>query len=199
LRLGTVLAIAGRAEDPAHREEAVRQAVAEFGSLDVLVNNIGSPLTAQPLMDTPLDTFRAALDTGVTTHLAWTQSAWRAWMRDHGGTVVNIASIAGLSVVANVNPYTVEKAAVIQLTKQLALELAPGVRVNALAPGFVRSERTQGILTTHEETVAAGIPLGRVGEGADVAAAAAFLVSDAASFITGHTLVIDGGKLLLRG
>jgi 3-oxoacyl-[acyl-carrier protein] reductase len=200
-RLGPerALGIAGRAEDPEHRAQAVADAVTTFGSLDVLVNNIGSPFISQPLMETDPDTFRSGLDTGVVAHLAWTQSAWRSRMRDHGGTVINLASIAGLSVVPNLNPYTVEKAAVVQLTKQLALELAPAVRVNALAPGFVRSERTRGILAANEEAVAKGIPLGRVGEGADIGAAATFLASDASSFVTGHTLVIDGGKLLLRG
>jgi NAD(P)-dependent dehydrogenase (short-subunit alcohol dehydrogenase family) len=194
-----VCGVVGSADDDRHRDAAVALAVSTFGSLDVLVNNVGSALVAQPLMETSLDTFRAAVNIGVVAHLAWTQAAWRAYLREHGGAVLNIASIAGLSVVPNVNPYTVEKAAVIQLTRQLALELAPAVRVNALAPGFIRSERTRSVLATNEDAVAKGVPMGRVGEGADIAAAATFLASDAASFITGHTLVVDGGKLLLRG
>jgi NAD(P)-dependent dehydrogenase (short-subunit alcohol dehydrogenase family) len=114
-------------------------------------------------------------------------------MRDHGGVIINIASIGGLGPEPGVGWYSVTKAAVIHLTKQLAWELAPSVRVNAIAPGLVRTELARGLWQEHEAAIAARIPLQRLGEPDDVAAMALVLASDASSWITGQVLVIDGG------
>jgi NAD(P)-dependent dehydrogenase (short-subunit alcohol dehydrogenase family) len=117
-------------------------------------------------------------------------------MGEHGGTVINTASVGGLVVGPNLGVYHASKAALIHLTKQLALELAPKVRVNAVAPGVVRTRLAEALWKEHEDAVNAVTPLGRIGEPVDVASAVAFLASDGASWITGETLVMDGGQML---
>jgi NAD(P)-dependent dehydrogenase (short-subunit alcohol dehydrogenase family) len=116
-------------------------------------------------------------------------------MSDRGGVILNLASIGGLSVEGGIGWYNVTKAAVIHMTRQLAGELGPRVRVNALAPGLVKTEFARALWEPAEESIARRLPLRRLGEPADIAAGALFLCSDAASWITGHTLVIDGGAL----
>ena len=119
-------------------------------------------------------------------------------MRERGGSIVNIASVGGLSVEPAIGIYNGTKAALIHLTRTLAAELAPGVRVNGVAPGLVKTEMARAIWEADEDAIAARIPLQRLGEPADIANAVVFLVSDAASWITGQTLVVDGG-VLMRG
>lgn len=115
-------------------------------------------------------------------------------MKEHGGAVLNIASIGGLGPEPGLGWYDVTKAAMIHLTKQLAWERAPGVRVNAIAPGVVRTDLTRTLWQDHEVDVAAYVPLGRIGEPDDIAAMALMLVSDTTSWLTGQTVVIDGGS-----
>lgn len=114
-------------------------------------------------------------------------------MADGGGVVLNLASIGGLRAGPGIGAYNASKAAVIHLTRQLAAELAPGVRVNAVAPAVVRTEFARALYARNEAEVAATYPLGRLGETGDVAAAARFLLSEDATWITGETLVLDGG------
>jgi NAD(P)-dependent dehydrogenase (short-subunit alcohol dehydrogenase family) len=114
-------------------------------------------------------------------------------MREHGGVILNIASIGGLGPEPGLGWYNVTKAAVIHLTKQLAWELSPLVRVNAIAPGLIRTELARGLWEEHETAIASRIPLGRLGEPADIAEMALMLSSDASSWMTGQVLVIDGG------
>lgn len=110
--------------------------------------------------------------------------------------MINTASIGGLGHEAGIGLYNVSKAALIYLTKQLALELSPKIRVNSVAPGVVRTKLAEALWKDHEQQVAASTALSRIGEPEDVAAAVAFLASDAASWITGETMVIDGGQRL---
>jgi NAD(P)-dependent dehydrogenase (short-subunit alcohol dehydrogenase family) len=114
-------------------------------------------------------------------------------MARRGGSILNIASVGGLGPEPGIGWYNVTKAAVIHITRQLAYELAPGVRVNGLAPGLVKTAFARALWEGREEALAAHIPLRRIGEPDDIAAAALFLSSDAASWITGQTLVVDGG------
>ena len=114
-------------------------------------------------------------------------------MESNGGAIVNIASVGGMSPSPIIGAYNISKAAVIHLTHQLALEMAPGVRVNAAAPAVVKTRLAQALWTGQEEQVGRAHPLGRVGEPEDVAAAVTFLVSDRASWITGIVLPVDGG------
>ena len=132
----------------------------------------------------------------VTAPLFWSQFAWRSWMSEHGGSIVNIASIGGLSVETSIGNYNVTKAALIHQTRTLAKELAPTVRVNAVAPGLVKTDMARALWEADEEAVARFVPLKRLGEPSDIANAVLFLASDAGSWICGHTLVVDGGMLL---
>jgi NAD(P)-dependent dehydrogenase (short-subunit alcohol dehydrogenase family) len=125
----------------------------------------------------------------------WTAYAVKAGLR---GSVINVASIGGLGVEPGIGWYNITKAAVLHITKQLAFELAPDIRVNALAPGVVKTHLARLLWEgPGEERVGAKIPLGRIGLPDDIAKAALFLASDAASWITGQTLVVDGGSTIL--
>src|SRR3954454_4627864 len=181
-------------------EEAAAACVAfaidTFGSLDILVNNAGTNPAFGPVVDQDKGRFMKTLDVNLWAPALWTGLAWRAWMSEHGGTVINTASVGGLVVGPNLGVYHASKAALIHLTKQLALELAPKVRVNAVAPGVVRTRLAEALWKEHEAQVAGVTPLGRIGEPADVGSAVAFLASDDASWITGETLVMDGGQIL---
>ena len=117
-------------------------------------------------------------------------------MQERGGVVLNIASIGGLSVEPTIGIYNGTKAALIHLTRTLAAELAPGVRVNAIAPGLVKTDMARALWEPNEEAIGRSIPLQRLGEPQDIANAALFLASDLASWVTGQTLVVDGGALL---
>jgi len=171
-------------------------AIESFGSLDILVNNAGTNPAFGPVVDQDKGRFMKTLDVNLWAPALWTGLAWRAWMAEHGGTVINTASVGGLVVGPNLGVYHASKAALIHLTKQLALELAPKVRVNAVAPGVVRTRLAEALWKEHEAAVSAVTPLGRIGEPADVASAVAFLASDGASWITGETLAMDGGQML---
>jgi NAD(P)-dependent dehydrogenase (short-subunit alcohol dehydrogenase family) len=126
--------------------------------------------------------------------VAWTRLAWRAGMAERGGAVVNISSVGGMITEPGLGWYNATKAAVIHLTRQLAAELAPGVRVNGIAPGVVQTHLARALWEGNEERLAGMLPLGRVGEPADIAGAAVFLAGEAAGWMTGQTIVVDGGS-----
>jgi NAD(P)-dependent dehydrogenase (short-subunit alcohol dehydrogenase family) len=189
------VAVPGNAADPEHRAAAVRAAVDTFGSLDMLVGNVGINPLYGPLVDLPLDGFRKILDTNVVSTLGLVQEAWRAWMAEHGGSVLVVASVAGLKASPMIGAYGVSKAALINLVTQLSVELGPTVRVNAVAPAVVRTRFATALYEGREAEAAAQYPVGRLGEPADVGEAAAYLLGDGAGWVTGQTLVLDGGAL----
>lgn len=193
------VAVAGKAHDEAHQEEAVARAMELFGRIDFLVNNVGTNPVFGPLVEQTSDLLRKILDINVVAAFGWTQRVHRAAMAEHGGAVVNMSSVAALAPAPGIGAYGMSKAALSYLTAQLALELAPQVRVNAVAPAVVRTRFAEALYAGREEQVAAGYPLGRLGEPADVAGAVIYLLSDAASWVTGQTLVLDGGSTLVRG
>ncbi|MFG2352460.1 SDR family oxidoreductase [Streptomyces sp. NPDC048521] len=193
---GTAVGVGAHAVDEEAARRCVDLTLERFGSLDILVNNAGTNPAFGPVIDQDHGRFAKTFDVNLWAPVLWTGLATRAWMGEHGGAVVNTASVGGMAVEANIGLYNASKAALIHLTKQLALELAPKVRVNAVAPGVVRTKLAEALWKEHEQTVSAATALRRIGEPADIASAVAFLVSDAASWITGETLVIDGGQLL---
>ncbi|WP_457034020.1 SDR family oxidoreductase [Kitasatospora sp. P5_F3] len=193
------IAVAGRADDPEHQAEAVGRTLETFGRLDHLVNNTGiNPVYGQ-ILDVGADQAAKILGVNLLAPMAWTKLAYDGWMRENGGAVVNVASLAGLRAAPGLGMYAVSKAALIHLTTQLAFELAPGIRVNAVAPAIVKTKFAEALYDGREERVAAGYPLGRLGVPQDIAGAVAFLLSEEAAWITGQTLTLDGGVSLAGG
>jgi NAD(P)-dependent dehydrogenase (short-subunit alcohol dehydrogenase family) len=194
------IGIAGRADDPDHRIEAIERVAREFGPLDVLVNNTGINPAYGPLTEIDEGAARKIMDVNVLSALLWSRSAVeRGLGASHPGAIVNVASVAGLHPAPGIAYYGVSKSALIGLTTQLAAELAPEVRVNAVAPAVIKTRFAEALYAADEAKAAARYPLGRLGEPEDVAAAVAFLASDDAAWITGQTLVIDGGGGLTAG
>lgn len=191
--------VAGRAHDPVHRAEAVERVLATYGRLDHLVNNAGTNPVFGPLAELDLDVARKVFDTNVVSALGFAQLTWAGWQREHGGTIVNVSSVAGVSASPGIGAYGVSKAAMANLTLQLAHEMAPGVRVNAVAPAVVRTRFAAALFEGREAEVAAGYPLRRLGAPEDVAGAVAYLTSAQAGWVTGQTLVLDGGRFLNSG
>jgi NAD(P)-dependent dehydrogenase (short-subunit alcohol dehydrogenase family) len=191
-----VLARAAHVGDEDRARACVEATVAEFGGLDVLVNNAGTSVHFGPLAE--IDAAAAAKTVQVNQFavVQWTQLAFKAWMAEHGGSVINIASVGGLITEHGIGYYNATKAAVIHLTRQFAMELAPGVRVNAIAPGLVKTHLARALWEGNEEAISKYMPLGRLGAPEDIASAAVFLAGDASSWMTGQTLVVDGGAMI---
>ncbi|TQJ47567.1 SDR family oxidoreductase [Streptomyces sp. NBC_00080] len=200
-RLGAdrVIAVAGKAHDPAHQAAAVERTMEAFGRVDFLVNNAGTNPVFGPIADLDLDVARKVFETNVVSALGFAQRTWHAWQKDNGGAIVNIASVAGLSASPFIGAYGVSKAAMINLTQQLAHEFAPRVRVNAIAPAVVKTKFAEALYEGREEEAAAAYPLARLGVPSDIGGTAAFLTSEQSDWITGQTLVVDGGIFLNAG
>jgi len=187
-----VLALAARADDEDAAHEAVKATVGAFGSCDILVNNAGTNPAFGNLMEVDLGALDKTWAVNMRAPLLWVRAAYDVWMRDHGGSIVNVASVAGLRPSPLMGAYNISKAGLVHLTRQLALELAPRIRVNAVAPGVVKT-RLAGALLEDEPATAAMHPLNRVGDPEDVARLIVFLGSDASSWMTGAIVPIDGG------
>ncbi|MEO9223447.1 MAG: SDR family oxidoreductase [Acidimicrobiales bacterium] len=194
---GSVAWHAANAGDPDAAVACVDATVERFGGIDVLVNNAATNPYFGPAADISLGAYDKTFLVNVRGPLAWVQAARVAGLGSWpGAAVVNVASIGGMSIEPGIGIYNTTKAALIHLTKVLAAELAPAIRVNAVAPGLVRTDMARALWEKNEEAVSAVTPMRRIGEPSDIASAALFLVSDGASWITGHTLVVDGGALL---
>jgi NAD(P)-dependent dehydrogenase (short-subunit alcohol dehydrogenase family) len=193
---GSAIGVAAHAVDEDAAKRCVDLTLDRFGSIDILVNNAGTNPAFGPLIDQDHARFAKIFDVNLWAPLLWTSLVVKSWMGEHGGAVLNTASIGGMHQSPAMGMYNATKAALIHVTKQLALELSPRIRVNAICPGVVRTKLAEALWKDHEDPLASSTALGRIGEPADVAAAVAFLVSDEASWITGETLVIDGGQLL---
>jgi NAD(P)-dependent dehydrogenase (short-subunit alcohol dehydrogenase family) len=193
------IAVPGKCDDAGHQAEAVARTIEAFGSLDMLVNNTGINPVYGPIADVDPVAAAKILAVNVLAPLAWTRRARDAWMGEHGGSIVNVSSVAGFRPSPGIGMYGVSKAALIRLTTELAVELGPRIRVNAVAPAIVKTKFATLLYEGREEQVAAAYPLRRLGVPEDIAGAVAFLLSDQASWITGQTLVLDGGVTLTGG
>jgi 3-oxoacyl-[acyl-carrier protein] reductase len=193
------IAFSGRSDDVDHQGEAVSAAIETFGSLDLLVNNTGINPVYGPLVELSLDAARKMFEVNSLAALSWVQRAHRAWLGAHGGAVVNVSSVTAIRPAANLGFYGATKAMLAYLTQQLALELGPGVRVNAVAPAVVKTRFATLLYEGREAAVAQTYPLRRLGVPEDIAGTVAFLLSDDASWMTGQVLVIDGGMTLTGG
>lgn len=187
--------VAGSGDDAEHQAEAVDATLSTFGRLDVLVNNTGINPTFGPLLEIDENVARKIFEVNVMSALAWIKLAHKAWLADNGGAIVNVASVAGLGVSPGIAFYGVSKAALISLTRQLAVELSPTVRVNAVAPAVVKTRFAEALYAHDEAGAAAQYLLKRLGAPEDVAAAVAYLASSDAAWTTGQTLVLDGGLI----
>ncbi len=192
------VAVAGNAADEAHQDEVISTAKERFGGLDLLVNNTGINPVYGPLLDAPAEAVRKIFDTNVVAAFSWVKKAMAAGLGADGstGAVVNVASIAGLGATGTIGWYGVSKAALIHLTTELGFQLAPAVRVNAVAPAIVKTQFAEALYEGREDKVSAAYPMKRLGAPEDIAGAVSFLLSDDAGWITGQTLVVDGGVTL---
>jgi NAD(P)-dependent dehydrogenase (short-subunit alcohol dehydrogenase family) len=191
--LDHAIGIAGKADNPDHRAEVFAAVSREFGSLDFLVNNAGINPAYGNALDVSDDAVRKIFEVNVLGSLAWTRDAVAAGLST---AVVNIASIAGVTAAPGIALYGVSKAALINLTTQLAYELAPSIRVNAVAPAVIKTDFAKALYQGREAEVSATYPLKRLGIPTDVGGPVTFLLSEDAAWITGQTIIIDGGGSL---
>jgi NAD(P)-dependent dehydrogenase (short-subunit alcohol dehydrogenase family) len=188
-----VTTIQGSVTDPDVATRAVGATIEALGACDAVVNNAAINPVFAPLMEADPVAVAKVWDANIAGPLRVTRAAWHAWMREHGGVVLNVASVGGLRPGPFIGAYNVSKAALLHLTRQLAQELAPKVRVNAVAPALVKTDMARALWEPNEEAMARSHALGRLGVPDDIASAALFLLSDASSWVTGEVLVVDGG------
>ena len=187
------LALQGDAADTIHAEETVQAVLDAWGSIDVLVNNAG--ITRDTLMiRMSEDDWDSVMETNLKSVFNFCKAAYRPMMKQRGGSIVNISSVVGVTGNPGQANYAASKAGMLGFSKSLARELGGrGVRVNVVAPGYIATDMTADLNEKAQEAMQGAIPLGRVGQPDDVAAAVVFLASDAGAYITGHTLHVDGG------
>jgi len=193
------LAISGSADDQAHQDDAVQSAMNTFGRIDTLVNNCGINPHYGPLLDVDYSAAKKIFDVNVMATISWTKKVNDAWLSKNGGAVVNVASLAGIKPEDGIGMYGASKAALFQVTRQLAVELGPNVRVNAVAPAVVKTKFAEKLFEGQEAELSKRYAAGRLGEPEDVAAAVAFLGSSDAAWITGQIVILDGGVTLTGG
>ena len=193
---GEAFAVAGNVSSPEDCSAVVAAVMERAGRLDVLVNNAATNPQFGPLLDADEGAIDKILDVNVKAPIRLTRLACDAWMREHGGSVVNMASVAGIKPEPLTGAYNASKAAIISVTRTLARELGSfGVRVNAIAPGLVETHFARVLIETKEihDHLIGQTALGRHAQPDEIAGAALFLASDAASYVTGSVLVVDGG------
>ena len=188
-------AIAAHTGRPEDLERLVATVMERFSHVDILVNNAATNPYMGPVLDADLAAWDKTFEVNLRGVFVLTKLVYEAWMEEHGGTVVNVASIGGLRPGIGLGVYNVTKAGVIMLTRQLAREIGGKVRVNAIAPGLIKTRFAEALWANESilERVLASNPMGRIGLPEEVAGAVVFLASDAASYINGEVIVIDGG------
>lgn len=186
----------GKIDDPIHVEELFNK-IAELGQLTHLVNNIGiNPVYGQ-LTELTREAAEKILSVNVLASLEVTKKAVAQGLKENSGAIVNIASIAGVLSSPGIALYGVSKSAIIGLTKQLAAELAPHIRVNSVSPAAVKTKFARALYEGREDEVAAKYPLKRLGVPEDISGPVSFLLSQDAAWITGQNIIIDGGASIV--
>jgi 3-oxoacyl-[acyl-carrier protein] reductase len=196
---GRLVAAAGDAGDEVDVRRWAGLALETFGRLDHVVCNAGANQPLGPAVTGDPRAWRDTFAVNVHGPLALVRAAWEGWMREHGGSVVTVVTEGVHGVGPGLAAYETSKAALLQLTKHLAAELAPRVRVNAVSPGLVRTELARFWWEWDEAGLAAGTPLRRLGEPEDVARTVVWLLSDEAAWVTGADLLVDGGRRVRAG
>lgn len=194
--------IAGKADDADHRTEVLDRVAQWGGGLDILVNNVGINPAYGTLLELELGAARKILEVNVVAALGWVQDVCGhpdLHFAERGGNVVLVSSVAGQTASPGIGMYSVSKAANAHLTRALAVELGPRIRVNAVAPAVVKTAFAKAMYEGRENEVAADYPMRRLGTPEDVAGAVSYLVSDDASWVTGHVLTVDGGLIIAGG
>jgi len=189
------IAIAAHAGRPEDLERLVRSVMEQFSRIDVLVNNAGTNPYMGPVLGAELSAWDKTFEVNVRGMFLLTKLVYEAWLESHGGSIVNVASTGGLKPGVGLGVYNITKAAVIMFTRQLARELGGTVRVNAVAPGLIKTRFAEALWGNEEirDRILSFNPMGRIGTPDEVASAVLFLASDAASYVNGEVLVVDGG------
>ncbi|WGL53293.1 SDR family oxidoreductase [Nocardioides sp. BP30] len=185
--------VAGRVDDVDHQAEVVATAVETFGGADLLVNNAGINPVAGGLLELDLEAARKTVDVNCFAGISLVQQVHRAWMAEHGGAIVNVSSIAGLGPTPLIAMYGASKSMLNYITQELAVELGPNVRINAVLPAVVKTQFATLLYEGREEKVAEPYPLKRLGVPDDIAGVVSFLLSEDAGWMTGQLVTVDGG------
>lgn len=196
---GTALAMACHTGKPEQVQAVVAQTLAQWGRIDIVVNNAATNPHFGPLLNSDAAQWDKTYEVNVKGYFWLIQAAAEAMQTQGGGSIINVASVAGLQPATAMGIYSISKAAVIAMTKQLAQELGSmNIRVNALAPGLIKTKFSSALWDNEDlnQKIVAGTPLGRIGTVDEVAAAALYLASDAAAFTTGTVIIMDGGSLV---
>jgi NAD(P)-dependent dehydrogenase (short-subunit alcohol dehydrogenase family) len=188
--------IAGKVDDTEHQGDVIRQTIRNFGSIDFLVNNTGINPAYGPLVDLDLGAARKIVEVNCIAAVSWIQQVHRAWMKEHGGAIVNVSSLSAVRTAPGIGFYGASKAMLNSLTELLAVELGPEIRVNGVAPAVVRTRFAKALYEGREEESGRAYPLKRLGEPKDIGSVVATLLSEDAAWITGQTVLVDGGLSL---
>ena len=195
---GDTAFFAGNAGDIDTAQACVAATIKKFGQIDIFVNNAATNPYAGPTLGIDPARYDKTFQVNLRGPLFWCQAVWEAWMIDHPGVIINIASVGGLRAEGNLGVYNLTKAALIHLTKQLAGELGL-TRVVGIAPGLVQTDFAQMLVDNFGDALAKRLPTKRLGVPQDIANLATFLASDLASWMTGETYLIDGGAGVSSG
>jgi gluconate 5-dehydrogenase len=181
-------------------QATIDKTIATYGKVDILINNAGVTWAAEP-EDMPLEQWQKVVDVNLTGAFLFAQAAGRDMLKRQWGRIINIASIAGMHATVegpHYLAYAATKAGLIGLTRELAVSWArKGIRVNAIAPGFFHSRLADGAIAMNEASIKASSPIPRVGDAGELKGVAVFLAADASNYITGQTIVVDGGRTIV--